>query len=330
MTRHLFQRSHKVANSDSQESDSWEPMLDASLLIATDMPCLTCGYNLRMQPLDGRCPECGTGVGQSAHGDTLALCDPEWVSRLASGMAPLMVYPFVVLLGMCLWWPAIVDPAVAESTSATEAYWVDGGIALFGNLVALVGFWRLTTPEAGRCLRQPQDGVRKVARYGLLVQSLLIVVGAGLEASTPRLGAVAWLVSRLAYLVAAASLMIHVRWLALRIPKRRLAAWTLVLTILFLLLRVPRLGLCCAALIMHGSAIYSLAVPWVLEIPDPMLRSATPYLLMVELVGGLALLVLAFSLIMCYRGAFDQAAIDTLTVRIPAEGGQSQRPDGSA
>jgi len=318
-----------VHNSDSLHSTSEDPVIETFRRITADVPCLTCGYNLRTQPLNGRCPECGTMVGRSAYGDLLSLCDPKWLSRLAGGTVWLLVYLVVVLLSMCLWYPVIVDPIVARNTSAEEALVLNGVITLSASLIALAGFWKLTTPETDRLPRHQRGGARRIARYGFLVQTLLLAAGVGLQASTPCLGALVWTGARLACLVAATSLMIHVRRLALRIPRRRLATWTLVLMTLFLLLRVPRLGLCCAALIMHGSAIYSLAVPWVLEIPDPMLRSAMPYLLMVELVGGVVLLALAFPLIMCYRSAFDQAAIDTLTVRSPAEDRHSQRPHDS-
>ena len=60
--------------------------LDEQGNIAADVSCLVCGYNLRTQPLQGRCPECGTAVGRSAHGDLLRYCEPGWVETLAGGM----------------------------------------------------------------------------------------------------------------------------------------------------------------------------------------------------------------------------------------------------
>jgi len=40
--------------------------LDEHGLINIDLPCLVCSYNLRMQPHDGKCPECGAPVVQTA------------------------------------------------------------------------------------------------------------------------------------------------------------------------------------------------------------------------------------------------------------------------
>jgi hypothetical protein len=34
-------------------------------LVAIDLPCMSCGYLLRMQPMAGSCPECGLGVAVS-------------------------------------------------------------------------------------------------------------------------------------------------------------------------------------------------------------------------------------------------------------------------
>src|SRR5687768_4467917 len=36
--------------------------MPAAPIIAYDLPCRRCRYNLRTQPTDGRCPECGTRV----------------------------------------------------------------------------------------------------------------------------------------------------------------------------------------------------------------------------------------------------------------------------
>jgi hypothetical protein len=34
-------------------------------IVVAEVPCITCGYNLLMQPANGRCPECGTSVGDT-------------------------------------------------------------------------------------------------------------------------------------------------------------------------------------------------------------------------------------------------------------------------
>lgn len=43
-------------------------ILDDAGCIAADLRCIQCGYNLRTQPVTGRCPECGQAVGESVQG----------------------------------------------------------------------------------------------------------------------------------------------------------------------------------------------------------------------------------------------------------------------
>jgi ribosomal protein S27AE len=49
---------------------------EAGVIIA-DTTCRRCGYNLRGLSRDGRCPECGTPIGLSTHGDLLRSSGPE-------------------------------------------------------------------------------------------------------------------------------------------------------------------------------------------------------------------------------------------------------------
>jgi hypothetical protein len=53
--------------------------------IGTDVPCASCGYNLRGLKADSKCPECAALIANSLRGDLLEFCDPVWVGRLALG-----------------------------------------------------------------------------------------------------------------------------------------------------------------------------------------------------------------------------------------------------
>jgi hypothetical protein len=54
--------------------------------VDADLPCMSCGYNLRTLSLrDGRCPECSLPVGRSAVGNKLRYCDPAWVRQIGWG-----------------------------------------------------------------------------------------------------------------------------------------------------------------------------------------------------------------------------------------------------
>lgn len=67
------------------------PKLDQAGLIAEDLPCRHCGYNLRTLSMEVQCPECGTSVGRSVHGDYLRYADPAWVRVLATGATLVLV-----------------------------------------------------------------------------------------------------------------------------------------------------------------------------------------------------------------------------------------------
>jgi len=51
--------------------------VDAAGNVVSDVPCRRCSYNLRGLNYAGRCPECGTAVGQSIYGNLLRFSDPE-------------------------------------------------------------------------------------------------------------------------------------------------------------------------------------------------------------------------------------------------------------
>ena len=60
---------------DIPEAASDKLRLDAEGRVDEDITCRKCGYNLRGLPTDGACPECGSAVGHSTHGDLLRFCD---------------------------------------------------------------------------------------------------------------------------------------------------------------------------------------------------------------------------------------------------------------
>ena len=53
--------------------------------VIDDLPCRTCGYNLRTLAKDGVCPECATPVVASLRSELLREADPNWLRRMRSG-----------------------------------------------------------------------------------------------------------------------------------------------------------------------------------------------------------------------------------------------------
>ena len=68
----------------------------AEILMACDVGCLRCGYNLRGLFPGGRCPECGTPVKRSVSPPLLERVDPRWVRAAARGTG-------LVSVGLLVW-----------------------------------------------------------------------------------------------------------------------------------------------------------------------------------------------------------------------------------
>ncbi|MEM1423519.1 MAG: hypothetical protein AAGH64_05900 [Planctomycetota bacterium] len=63
------------------------PPLPAQTTVAFHCPCIRCRYDLFGIEVNGRCPECGTRVGASHQGPTLASADPAWLRTIARGQS---------------------------------------------------------------------------------------------------------------------------------------------------------------------------------------------------------------------------------------------------
>ncbi len=75
-----------------------EPSIDTNGLLAFDLTCANCNYNLRGLPGAGECPECGTAIAVSAHGSPLSARDPEWLATVRRGAAAMTLsFPWLWL-----------------------------------------------------------------------------------------------------------------------------------------------------------------------------------------------------------------------------------------
>ncbi len=194
-----------------------------------DVPCLVCGYNLRGLRTDGRCPECGTPVGRSLHGNYFRFAGPAYVRTLARGMS-------LVLWGFLL-------PIIAVIVAIGLSYGHMGDWA--GILVAVVGLgsaalqvlgaWLVTAPDPCRLDRDAQLNARRLYRAGAVMFALYVVLSIvsrhgmalrlGLRSADIILTAGTALTGLGAFVGFIAS-FVYFRQLALRIPDRPLAEST--------------------------------------------------------------------------------------------------------
>jgi hypothetical protein len=162
------------------------PPTDAHGRLLQNAFCLTCGYNLRGQPLTGLCPECGSPVETSAHGDLLRYADPQWLSKLVTGITWLLISSALAVGGGCLMGgivgalgvnnpppqPSPTNPLAQPVPDLTTALVTTIFTAVI-SLAFLYGYERLTTPEPGRI--ETGWTIRSVARW-----AAFIMIGLGL------------------------------------------------------------------------------------------------------------------------------------------------------
>ena len=192
--------------------------LDESGRLVEDIACLRCGYNLRGLDPNGVCPECGTAIGQSTHGDLLRFCDPAWVLTLHSGMSWIIGGIAFSILS------AFVVGAVAASGGAGQAATI--AITFLGQLITIVAYWKLTAPDPSRSGMDEGFDVRQLVRVTVIAGFVLAL----LQQIIGELGriplTIVSIASGIVGIITFFAIFIYVRRLALRIPDEQLAART--------------------------------------------------------------------------------------------------------
>jgi hypothetical protein len=103
-------------------------------IIATDLPCVHCGYNLRTQPRGGRCTECGLPIVDTLNLNAeLARSRPGWLKWLSAGNAMLLMVRVVLL--------------VLYAQLAAHNIDLMPGTAVVAATLYLAGILALTRPE---------------------------------------------------------------------------------------------------------------------------------------------------------------------------------------
>ncbi|OWY72577.1 hypothetical protein B7486_06555 [cyanobacterium TDX16] len=188
--------------------------LDEAGLIAEDLPCRHCGYNLRTLSPKVQCPECGTSVGRSVHGDYLRYADPAWVRGLATGATIVILGTFGQVLGF----------SALLGFSLTGVFGVRWYRYFFSvvHLISIAGFWKLTSPDPAEEEASTQFDARRLTR-ALLVLSLCLT---SLSIVRPLLGStiesVLKTIMNANAIASPIALFIFAQRMAMRVPDKKL------------------------------------------------------------------------------------------------------------
>jgi hypothetical protein len=204
-------------------ADASPELFDEAGVIVADTACRRCGHNLRGLHQDSRCPECGTPIGLSTHGDLLRFSDPEWVEKLAVGIK-YMVWGVVIMLAL-----GIAGGCLIGRVGASPVFLQ--GVMVLGGLIGVYGAWLLTDPDPSRIAEDRYITTRKIVRFALLVGVLSQVIRLAAKALPPMPAAlftlliIAGVLTELIGVVGEFAKFSYLGMLADRVPAPNLARW---------------------------------------------------------------------------------------------------------
>ncbi len=199
------------------DNDALDQTVDPEDLgpIHIDVPCVTCGYNLRGLTIEKACPECGTAAGRSVMGDQLEYADPQWVGRLAMGMNLIIGGIAVAVVFTLFGRPTWLFPAAFQAAA-------DRILSRIDEALFLIGCWYLTASEPRH--KVAGFGAATVARVGLTAGMLIgLPLFAIANLALPIVVHLTMIAAAVASVTGTIGLAIHARGLALRGPYEELA-----------------------------------------------------------------------------------------------------------
>lgn len=212
--------------------------LDAGGRIDEDLICICCGYNTRGLLADAVCPECGTAVGRSFQGDFLRYAAPDWVETLASGMNWLLIS---IVVNLCFGVLAAIVSGVAASGRTAAPFGSSGELQLIGHalgIIAVIGYWKLTTPDPARVRAEGSLSARKLVRFTAVLNYALAFCIMGAPQLVVLLAQMLQLIGGLSAIVGYFAVFLYARQLAKRIPNERLAGQLIIVMWGFVVLGV--------------------------------------------------------------------------------------------
>jgi serine/threonine protein kinase len=152
--------------------------------LCASVPCVRCGYDLRFASASGLCPECACPVSASTRPDRLIFAHPDWLGRLARGLA---LIEFLVGAGGGLIAAMLPICGILEATThdrfLVASFLFIGGVAYIPifALVFLSGISPLGRSEPGH---ERQHLSLRGARVGFVIWAISALTLAGMLAWT--------------------------------------------------------------------------------------------------------------------------------------------------
>jgi hypothetical protein len=211
--------------------------LDPEGVVAVDVPCRQCAYDLRGLPRDGRCPECGTPVAMSLWRWLIHFAPVEWLTRVVRGA-------MLCGTGMCL---ILASPFLAPVSRwyGDRVHTISLACAVAGVILDIAGTLAFTFPPPEDSRGRPFDlDSRKPPRVALGLTLALVALAAISLPEAHLLGGLAAVAAAVAFFAWHGLLLIYSRDLASLIPARKLEQWltfTLTIIVSVALIAIPLL-----------------------------------------------------------------------------------------
>ena len=193
---------------------------EPAAFISQDLSCVHCGYNLRGLTTDKLCPECGTPIARSIHGNLLRFADPAWLKKLKLGTnLKLWNIVIMIVLSACIggWAGFAGGPAIGASFL----------LVLVGTGLGLAATFLITTQEPRIALEEDTVTLRKVIRFCAVTGAVAKILS-DFPLVLPRTFAVVigLKVLSLAGVVTVFGELLYYRRFARRVPNEKLARST--------------------------------------------------------------------------------------------------------
>jgi hypothetical protein len=194
--------------------------------------CLKCGYDLRGLGPPGMCPECGTAIERSLHGNLLRYSDESYLAGLHRGVFLILAAIVVQVVLYFLVFVGGFGVVYASSGALQEVELVAAvaGMVMTGvSLVQLYGWWLFSAPDPAYIGADQGTTARIVVRVTVVIMALFTALDASVETAQMgkppgNLEAVAAVVGAVLFIALAVKFfasMLYVRWLAPRLPDAR-------------------------------------------------------------------------------------------------------------